>query len=131
MCLLIRQQNYENITVFLKFFFIQQKIFVYPAKTFTFALSNHKRKVMTTATATKRERRSFPNGNFNNAQMEVLKIFNNDFTDDQLSRLRMVLVKFLNEMVQEEITRKLSAGELSLESIQNPEMHYRSKTATV
>ena len=94
-------------------------------------MSNHKRKVMTTATATKREMRSFPNGNFNNAQMEVLKIFNNDFTDDQLSRLRMVLVKFLNEMVQEEITRKLSAGELSLESIQNPEMHYRSKTATV
>ena len=94
-------------------------------------MSNHKRKVMTTATATKRERRSFPNGNFNNAQMEVLKIFNNDFTDDQLSRLRTVLVKFLNEMVQEEITRKLSAGELSLESIQNPEMHYRSKTVTV
>ena len=77
---------------------------------------------MTTATATIRERRSFPNGNFNNAQMEVLKIFNNDFTDDQLSRLRMVLVKFLNEMVQEEITRKLSAGELSLESIQNPDL---------
>ncbi len=86
---------------------------------------------MTTATATKSETRSFPNGQFNNAQMEVLKIFNNNFTNDQLSRLRTVLVKFLNEMVQEEITRKLSVGELSLESIQNPEMHYRSKTATV
>jgi hypothetical protein len=84
---------------------------------------------MTTATATKRERRSFPNGNFNNAQMEVLKIFNNDFTDDQLSRLRMVLVKFLNEMVQEEITQKISSGELDLATIQNPDMHYRSKIA--
>jgi len=85
---------------------------------------------MVTAT-TKRESRSFPYGNFNNAQMEVLKIFNNDFSDDQLSRLRTVLVKFLNEMVQEEISKKLSAGELSLETIQNPDLHYRGKGAIV
>ncbi len=85
---------------------------------------------MVTATA-KPESRSFPYGNFNNAQMEVLKIFNNDFSDDQLSRLRTVLVKFLNEMVQEEISKKLSAGELSLETIQNPDLHYRSKGAIV
>ena len=80
-------------------------------------------------TATKSESQSFPYGNFNNAQMEVLKIFNNNFTDDQLSRLRMVLVQFLNEMIQEEITKKLSTGELDLDAIQNPDMHYRSKTA--
>lgn len=84
---------------------------------------------MTTATATKTASRSFPNGNFNNAQMEVLKIFNNNFTDDQLSRLRTVLVKFLNEMVQEEISQKLSNGEIDLETIQNPDIHYRSKTS--
>ena len=77
---------------------------------------------MTTATATKTASRSFTNGNFNNAQMEVLKIFNNNFTDDQLSRLRTVLVKFLNEMVQEEISKKLSSGEIDLETIQNPEL---------
>ena len=88
---------------------------------------NHKLNIMTTAT--KSESRSFPYGNFNNAQMEVLKIFNNNFTDEQLSRLRMVLVKFLNEMVQEEITQKLSSGELDLATIQNPDMHYRSKIA--
>ena len=80
-------------------------------------------------TATKSESQSFPYGNFNNAQMEVLKIFNNNFTDDQLSRLRMVLVQFLNEMIQEEITKKLSTGELDLDAIQNPDMHYRSRTA--
>ena len=84
---------------------------------------------MATATATKTASRSFPNGNFNNAQMEVLKIFNNNFTDDQLTRLRTVLVKFLNEMVQEEISKKLSNGEIDLETIQNPDIHYRSKTS--
>lgn len=88
-----------------------------------------KQKLNIMTTATKSESRSFPYGNFNNAQMEVLKIFNNNFTDEQLSRLRMVLVKFLNEMVQEEITQKLSSGELDLATIQNPDMHYRSKIA--
>lgn len=47
----------------------------------------------------------FPGGKFNNAQLEVLK---------------------LNENLQEEISAKISSGEIDLQTIQNPDLHYRS-----
>lgn len=81
--------------------------------------------------AVDREKKTIPSGIFNNAQLEVLKIFNHDFTDEQLKKLRILLVKFLNEIVQEEFTRKLSVGEISLQTIQNPDLHCRSKVKAV
>ncbi len=83
-------------------------------------------KTETMHTSTVKTDLALAGGKFNNAQLEVLKIFNHSISEGQLIRLRTILVDFMNEIVQEEISAKISSGDIDLQAIQNPDLHYRS-----
>ena len=59
---------------------------------------------------TKEMQKVFPNGQINDAQMKVLKLFSLPIPSVEIKRLKQVLGRFLDDIVQQQLDKYIEEG---------------------
>lgn len=67
---------------------------------------------------------------FNPAQLEILKLFSEGLTDEQLEKLQRLLITFKFNLLDEQVKKVAKEKGLSLEKINEASKEHRRKTSS-